>query len=791
MAQVKLTNLADWIQDLLEVAKRASSEKCMMLLLAIVRDPSTKHFELSLSDWVDQVAYTIESQSGLNRGAAQMQQLLDSIKGLLAECNHPLHVMLVLSAEFRNRALSVKQDLVEAAEPVADLIDSALIESCCELAARQDALDFNEMMITPLDPNNRRSSLYDMVLTSNIERVVSVPGFHELAERMWRGEGFRELKPTVNSRIALYPSRAHPPTRHTHSLSLLLALFSLVHSSTRPLVHSLIRSHPITHLLAYFLRSLSLSLSLSRTQLHGWMLDFLLNLLRLVWFSVAFACEALLFESCFNTVYLRNCLEPSDDWSLLPRTPTTASLFHALGVPSFKFNCHVLFRVLFLYGIVLHSICSTETCPPSLGFRETLLFSGAVAFVLKHVETLVLTMDPRKIERSEALSDVLFCVAFGASNEGEIPVSLLVGVASFISTMGMLRFSAFGIKLAPVYNYITNRMVDDVFIFSWMLLVSVAAFSFLFFFAFGDENIFGSIRLDHYDSYFDTATNLAMGIFDPIELLYVPLMVDGADEFDTVLSRVIGFALFVLYIAFFSAYFNLIIAVMTTSFQSVGNSPSRTAFMIMKAKAVYYHDVPLIPPPLNLLMLPAYSLGVFSTTVVGMYDIVKRWWMGRKKEAQNVREGTTSALTRERAYTASVGDRFERRNAGGASTAAAAAQEGQEKRFAHQERVNKLKRMAKDATLKEIEKMGGVGEQKRGRAGEDETSNELRAAVETMERKMEELVGQVGEIKHDMTRKMEEQGSDLREVKEQVGEIKHDMTRKMDEVVGLLQKMQR
>jgi hypothetical protein len=294
-----------------------------------------------------------------------------------------------------------------------------------------------------------------------------------------------------------------------------------------------------------------------------------------------------------------------------------------------------------------------------------------------------------------------------------------------------------------------------------MLLVSVAAFSFLFFFAFGDEDIFGSIRLDHYDSLFETAANLAMGIFDPIELLYVPLMVDGADEFDTVLSRVIGFALFVLYIAFFSAYFNLIIAVMTTSFQSVGNSPSRTAFMIMKAKAVYYHDVPLIPPPLNLLMLPAYSLGVFSTTVAGMYDIVKWWWTGRKKEAQNVREGTTSALTRERGYT-------ERGNTGGASAAAAAAQESQKKRFAHQERVNKLKSMAKDATLKEIGKLGRE-------ASEDETASSFTAIV-----RPEFLL---------INERFETMDLDLREVKEQVGEIKHDMARKMEEVVGLLQEL--
>jgi hypothetical protein len=299
---------------------------------------------------------------------------------------------------------------------------------------------------------------------------------------------------------------------------------------------------------------------------------------------------------------------------------------------------------------------------------------------------------------------------------------------------------------------------------------------------------------------------------------------------------------------------------MNKKFIEITDSPERTSFLIMKANK-HCHDLPLIPPPLNLLMLPAYSLGVFSTTVVGMYDIVKRWWMGRKKEAQNVREGTTSALARERAYTASVrstkgiksassrqlrpvkskacnmtqqdpqqrvintfptakeppvdavvsagggqeGGRGGSRNAGGASTAAAAAKESQEKeQFAHQERVNKLKRMAKDAfrclitrgvdsmsepLRKEIEKMGGVGEQKRGRAGEDETSNELSAAVETVDRKMETLVGQVGEIKHGMTRKMEDQERKMEELVGQVGEIKHDMTRKMEEVVGLLQEL--
>jgi hypothetical protein len=40
-------------QELLDVAKRARSPGCMMLLLAIIRDPSTTHFELALTDWVD------------------------------------------------------------------------------------------------------------------------------------------------------------------------------------------------------------------------------------------------------------------------------------------------------------------------------------------------------------------------------------------------------------------------------------------------------------------------------------------------------------------------------------------------------------------------------------------------------------------------------------------------------------------------------------------------------------------------------------------------------------------
>ena len=172
----------------------------------------------------------------------------------------------------------------------------------------------------------------------------------------------------------------------------------------------------------------------------------------------------------------------------------------------------------------------------------------------------------------------------------------------------------------------TQEMLKDVGRFSALLVISV--FSFAFAFAFIARDLFCwdapedfDISADcshgsgsgwsHFSSIPSALQFVALGVFDPIEVLQPEEKLDwnfNADSPVVILRSALFLILFFMYLFFMILLMtNLIIAVMTSSYQRIDRRKTKTELLKMQA-AIQYQQLPLIPPPLNLLRLPAYIL---------------------------------------------------------------------------------------------------------------------------------------------------------------------------------------
>jgi hypothetical protein len=241
---------------------------------------------------------------------------------------------------------------------------------------------------------------------------------------------------------------------------------------------------------------------------------------------------------------------------------------------------------------------------------------------------------------------------------------IALAMASFCTFLRLLQNAQSSEHTALMWQATVSILQETFTFLVFLVLVALCSFAFLFTFLFRQ----GKQGTDNFDSMHEAIAYLGLGLFDPIELLWLPLQqrfhdidrYEGEEQEQqwanhimnlgqgspvTQVKRWVFLLAFFMYLVFsIIILLNLVIAAMNKQFQKITDSPEQVHFLMMKANK-HCHDLPLIPPPLNLLMVPAYSLGLLGAVATCICDLYRK---GHHYTMKTKRHEAATALQRER-----------------------------------------------------------------------------------------------------------------------------------------------